>query len=87
MLTFIHDIAGDLSTIRRNGTAGTNGTSDKGTGNFSSTQPLYIGRRGGSSFPLNGQVYSMILRFSAANLSDAQIASTETYVNNLTKAY
>ena len=82
----LSDISGDVVTIRANGVQQAQTTTDQGTGNYLS-YPLYIGRRGGSSLPFNGQLYSMILRFSAANLSDAQIASTETYVNNLTKAY
>ena len=91
--TVLLDIAGASRAteifLRANGSvvSGTGfGAADAGTGNFLA-YPLYIGRRAGSSFPLNGQVYSMILRFSAATLSDAQIASTETYVNSKTGAY
>jgi hypothetical protein len=79
------DIAGDLNTIRRNGVAGTNSTVNQGTGNFLA-YPLYIGRRGGVSLPLNGQIYSLIVRFGA-NLTTDTITSTETYVNGKTGAY
>ena len=56
-----HDISGDLTTIRRNGIAGTDATGDKGAGNFGN-YALYIGRRGGSSLPYNGHLYQLIIR-------------------------
>jgi hypothetical protein len=84
VLTGTHNIAGDLSAIRRNGVSGTNGTGDQGTGNFGN-YPLYIGRRAGTSVPYNGRLYSLIVR--GAQSTDAQIASTETWVNGKTKAY
>jgi hypothetical protein len=74
-----------LSTIRRNAVAGTSGTADKGTGNFLA-YPLYIGRRGGSSLPFNGRIYSLLVRFGP-NLDATTISNTETWVNGKTKAY
>ena len=59
VLSVKHDISGDLSGIRRNGVAGTDGTGDKGSGNFGN-YPLYIGRRGGTSLPFNGHIYGLI---------------------------
>ena len=59
VLAVAHDISGSLSTIRRNGVAGVNGTASKGLGNFGN-YPLYIGRRGGTSFSFNGHLYSLI---------------------------
>ena len=59
VLTVTHDISGSLSTIRRNGVKGLDGTADKGTGNFGN-YPLYIGRRGGHSLPFNGHIYGLI---------------------------
>ena len=59
VLTVTHDISGSLSTIRRNGVKGVNGTASKGTGNFGN-YPLYIGRRGGYSLPFNGHIYGLI---------------------------
>jgi hypothetical protein len=56
--------------------------SSQGTGNFGNL-PFYVGRRGGSSLPYNGRIYSLILRFGA-NLSAAQIAQTETWVGGKT---
>jgi hypothetical protein len=79
------DIAGDLNTIRRNGVAGTNSTANQGTGNYLA-YPLYIGRRGGTTLPFNGHIYSLIVRFGA-NLTTDTITSTETYVNGKTGAY
>jgi hypothetical protein len=60
------------------------GAADAGTGNFGN-YPLYIGRRGGTSLPFNGRLYSLIVR--GAQSTDAQIASTETWVNGKTAAY
>ncbi len=84
VLTGLGDIAGDVSTVRVNGAATTDVT-DQGTGNYLA-YPMYIGRRGGTSLPYNGRIYSLITRFGP-NLTAAQIASTETYVNTKTKAY
>lgn len=55
-----------------------------GTGNFSAN-PLYIGRRAGTSLPFNGHLYGLVVRGA---LSDsAQIAAAEAYVNSRTGAY
>ena len=48
-----------------------------GTGNFGN-YPLYIGRRGGTSLPLNGQLYSMIIVGKA--VTAGELSSTETFV-------
>lgn len=85
VLTGTHDIAGDLSTIRRNTVAGVDGTGDKGTGNFLA-YPLYIGSRAGTSLRFNGRLYSFIVRFGA-NLDATTITNTETWVNGKTRAY
>jgi len=45
-----------------------------------------MGRRAGTSLPLNGQIFSLIVRFGA-NLTADQITSTETWVNGKTRAY
>jgi len=79
VVTATHDIPADLSAMRVNGAAsGTNGTGEQGTGNFL-TYPLYIGRRGGSSLPFNGQIFSLIVRFGT-NLPAATITQAETWV-------
>jgi len=59
-LTITHDISGDLSTIKRNGVAGTNGTTDKGAGNFGN-YPMYIGSRAGTGFFFSGNLYPTII--------------------------
>lgn len=84
VLTATHDIVGDLSTIRRNRTAGTSATGDKGTGNFGN-YPLYIGSRAGSSVRYNGRLYSLIVRGATSNTG--YITDTEGWINGRTRAY
>lgn len=86
VLSGVADIAGASNLIRVNGVQVGSVLTTQGTGNYLA-YPIYIGRRGGTSNPFTGRIYSLILRFSAANLSDAQIASTETWVNGKTGAY
>jgi hypothetical protein len=85
ILTGLGDIAGDSVTLRLNGAQITQTTTDQGSGNYLA-YPLYIGRRGGTSNPFNGRLYSLAVRFGA-NLTEAQIAQTETWVNSKTRAY
>lgn len=54
------------------------------SGNFAA-YPLYIGRRGGTTLPFNGRLYSLVVCGKLA--SAAEIASTETWVNGKTKAF
>jgi len=76
VITATHDIASDLSTIRRNAVNGISATADQGTGNFLAS-PIYIGRRAGTSIPFNGRDYGLIVRFGA-NLEASTITATET---------
>lgn len=69
-----HDIAGDLSRLRRNGVYGTNGTADKGTGNFGSYTG-YVGARGGTSSFFNGDISRITAR--GASTVDSQIIQAE----------
>lgn len=85
ILTGLGDISGDRSTLRINGVQAAQNTADQGTGNYLA-YPLYIGRRGGTTLPFNGRLYSLIVRFGA-NLPTATIQKTEKYINGLTKAY
>lgn len=85
VLSALADISGDLATLRVNGTQAAQSTADQGTGNFLA-YPLYIGRRGGTSLPFNGNLFSLVVRFGA-NLTTDTITSTETYVNGKTGAY
>jgi hypothetical protein len=84
VVTGIADIASDLCALRINGTVVASPTTDQGTGNYSSGV-VFIGRLGGTALPYNGRLYSLIVR--GAQSTDAQIASTEAWVNNVTKGY
>jgi hypothetical protein len=78
VLTGLGDISGDTSTLRVSGTQVAQNTADQGTGNYLA-YPLYIGRRGGTTLPFTGQLYSLVVRFGA-NLDATVISSTETFV-------
>jgi hypothetical protein len=59
IITAIGDISGDLASIQvDNGTPITN-TGDQGSGNYANST-LYLGRRGGSSLSLNGDIFGVI---------------------------
>ena len=81
VLTGLGDISGDRATLRLNGTQVAQNTGDQGTGNYGN-YPLYIGRRGGSSSPYNGQMYSMIIVGKA--VTAGELSSTETYTASKT---
>jgi hypothetical protein len=85
VLTGLGDISGDVARLRINGVQTAETLTDQGTGNYLA-YPIYIGRRGGTSLPFNGQIYSLIVRFGA-NLDAGAIYSTETFVNEKTGAY
>jgi hypothetical protein len=85
VVTGIGDIAGDSAIIRVNGTQQDQDTGDQGTGNYLA-YPMYVGSRGGTTLPLNGNIFSLIVRFGA-NLTTPQITDTETWVNGKTGAY
>ena len=77
-ITATHDIAGNLSKIRRNTISGAiTGVGVKGSGNFGN-YPLYIGRRGGTSLSFNGWLHSLIIRGAATD--DAHLTHTEKYI-------
>lgn len=78
VITSTHDIAGDLTTIRRNSVAGASGTGDKGVGNFGNYS-LSIAARAGTSLFFGGKIYGLIVRFGS-NLTPEQIAATEAYL-------
>lgn len=78
------DITAPAVEVRVNTSAITPTTSTQGTGNYG-TFPLYIGRRGGGSAPLNGNLYSLIVRGAASTAQ--QITDTENYINSKTGAY
>ena len=78
------NISGDLSTMRRNGVAGTNGTADQGAGNYGN-YPLYIGARAGTSLWFNGRLHQLVVAGKQASASE--ITNTETFINQKTGAY
>jgi len=78
VLSGASEVSADSVSIRRNGTLISTDASDQGTGNYLA-YPLYIGRRGGTTAPFNGQIYSLITRFGA-NLDTTAITNTETWV-------
>lgn len=85
VISGLGDIAGASNSIRVNGSEVGSTLTTQGTGNYLA-YPLYIGRRGGSTLPYNGRLYSLITRFGA-NLTTQQIVSAENYVNLRTGAY
>jgi hypothetical protein len=78
VLTGLGDISGDTATLRLDGAQVAQSTVDQGTGNYIS-YPLYVGRRAGTTLPFNGNIYSLIVRFSSANLDAAVIDSAEAW--------
>jgi len=85
VLTGIGDIAADTAILRVNAAQAGSYAADQGTGDYGN-YPVYIGRRGGTSLPFNGRIYSLICRFGP-NLTADQIAQTEAWVNSKTGAY
>lgn len=78
VLTGLADIAVDSATLRVNGVQVAQSTTDQGTGNYLA-YPICIGRRGGTTLPFNGHLYSLIVRFGN-NLPIETIEKTEKYV-------
>jgi hypothetical protein len=85
VLSGICEISTDTALLRLNGTQVTQNIGDQGTGNYLA-YPLYIGRRGGTTIPFNGRLYSLIVRFGS-NLDAGTITNAETWVNGKTGAY
>lgn len=85
VMTGIADIGSPFASISINSVVISSSTATQGTGNYS-PNIIYIGRRGGTTFPFNGRLYSLLTRFGA-NLTIGQIASTESWVNAKTGAY
>ena len=59
VITGQSSISTPLSRLRINGVIKLTSTASQGTGNYGN-YPLYIGRRGGTSLPFNGHIYSLI---------------------------
>ena len=84
VLSGLSAILTDSNILRVNGAQADSDTSDQGTGSYGN-YPLYIGRRGGSSLPFSGHLYSLIIVGKA--VAAGELSSTETYVNSKTGAY
>jgi hypothetical protein len=78
------DISAPSNIIRVNGSQVGSVSTSQGTGTYANAA-LYIGRRGGSTLPFNGNLYHLIVR--GAQSTAAQITSAETWVNEKTGAY
>lgn len=91
VVTLLNDISQSTAAaeaiMRLNGAVQSLTFSDgtAGTGNFAA-YPLYIGRRGGTLQPFNGNLYGLIVRFGA-NLDASSISNAETWMNQKTGAY
>ncbi len=85
VVTGIGDISGDTNIVRVNGAQVGSVSTDQGTGNYLA-YAFYVGRRAGTTSPFNGRIYNLITRFGS-NLSAAQIAAAEAWVNGKTGAF
>lgn len=79
--TGVASISTNIALLRLNGTQVASDASSQGTGNFGN-YPLFIGRRNNASFPLNGQLYSMIIVGKA--VTAGELSSTEKFVASKT---
>ncbi|MBA4281096.1 hypothetical protein [Ralstonia sp.] len=52
--------------------------SDQGTGNYGAAHPLFVGLRGGTTLPFNGNLYGLVIRGTGATTT--QIAALERYM-------
>jgi hypothetical protein len=76
--TSLHDISGDSTILRLNGSQIGEATGDKGTGNFGN-YPLNIGARNNAgSLRIEGNLYGLIVR--GATSTTAEITNTEAYL-------
>lgn len=82
VLAITHDIAGDLSTIQRNGVNGASSVADKGAGSFG-THQMFFGRRGGTNIAFNGWTLAFEAYRFGPNLSAQQIAQVVTLLNQV----
>jgi hypothetical protein len=57
-------ISSDFSAIRVDGVQALQSLADQGTGNHG-TYPVYVGRRGGTTFPFKGNIYGLVWRHAA----------------------
>jgi hypothetical protein len=77
VLSALLEISADTNILRRNGAQVNSSTADQGEGNFAAAQPIYIGRQNGSSRPLNGHLFSLVVRGNTT--SGADLTNVETF--------
>jgi len=77
----IGEIGNDVQVLRVNGTQAATSASDQGTGTYGSF-PLYVGRRGGTTLPLNGRIFQLIVRGAATD--SVTVGNAERWVGQLT---
>ncbi len=75
VVTALGKISTDNGNARVNGVLDTD-TDDQGTGNYGN-YTLYVGRRGGTTLPFNGNIYSLVIRNRL--LTAAEVANIERY--------
>lgn len=85
VITGLASVAAPSVQLRRNGSVVETNTASQGTGGYNAGA-LYIGRRGGTSLPLNGRIYGLVVRFGAA-LTGTQVSDAEAWMNGKTGAY
>lgn len=78
VLTGLSDISAPSEALRVDGVERAANTLSQGTGNYSSTQPLYIGRTGGTSLPFNGQLYGLVVR--GLTTAGIDLTNAESYI-------
>lgn len=77
VLTCAADFTAKSQSIRGNGVLRSSGT-HAGTAAVFANQPLYIGRRAGTTFPFGGQLYGLIIRGAITTAAD--VSQTERYL-------
>lgn len=61
VVTCIGDIGNDVCKVRVNGTEVASNTGNQGTGNYSNSLSLFVGRRNGSTLPFNGRLNYLVI--------------------------
>lgn len=85
VLTGLADIAADSSILRINGAQKNQSSADLGSGNFGN-HVVYLGRRGGSSLPVDGLIGPVVMRGGALP-STTVVADAEGIINGHMGAY
>lgn len=84
VITGYSEIGNRVQKLRRDGIQKSSSSTDQGVGNYGN-YPLYIGRRGGTSNPFGGRLYSLLIRGAAT--PDSLILKVERYLNQKAKVY